>query len=316
MKAYKKLLLSGLALISLALWLNSERTKIKTQVKKSTPFSLNAIFAEVPYCPDWEGRALKAEEERVAIQALSQDYRYLGSGGQCYSFVSADQKYVIKFFKQKAFAIPEWIHRFPLPLLVEWLKEKKRLKKERLRNKVFTAFKLSIDCLPQETGMLYIHLNPTSHLKKKLRFYNSSGACQLLDLDRLEFAVQKKAELAFHRIDALMQAKDIEGAKQAIDKLLELHLSLSKKGFRNRDLNFRSNCGFIGLEAIVIDVGRIVYSQDIKQLKNFRKDLLKSTPHFRKYLTLNHPDLLPYFEDAIAKIVASDHNRPLVQGVY
>jgi hypothetical protein len=273
--------------------------------KKSQSFCQEAISAELPYHPEWDSRPLNAQEEQEVLKAISQPYRYLGSGGQCYSFVSEDDQYVIKFFKQKAFALPLWIKRCPLSFLVQSLKDKKTLKKEKQRGKVFAAFKLSLDHLPQETGMLYVHLNRTSHLNKTLSLCDAAGVFHTLHLDDLEFIVQKKAQLAFARIDSLMQSGDTEGAKQAINKLLQLNLELYRKGVRNRDPNFRSNCGFIGSKAIVIDVGRMVCSEEMKDLKRFKLDLLRSTPRFRKYLAKNHPQLLSYFDTSVEQIVCT-----------
>jgi len=152
-------------------------------------------------------------------------------------------------------------------------------------------------------------LNKTSHLNKTLSLCDAQGTVHSLHLDKLEFVIQRKAELAFKKIDSLMRNKDIEGAEQAIDKLLKLNLSLYQKGFRNRDPNFRSNCGFIQDEAILIDVGRMVYSEEIKEPKKFKQDLLKSSLRFRKYIEANHPELLSYFDNAIAKITQSEDNR-------
>ena len=65
---------------------------------------------------------------------------------------------------------------FPVPFLSVGSVKKKTLKREEKRNKVFSAFKLSFDSLPNETGLLYVHLNPTEHLKKTLRLFDAKAA--------------------------------------------------------------------------------------------------------------------------------------------
>lgn len=304
MKVVKRTVFASLAIGVLLLLLMS-----REEPKKSRPFSLNAICSDPVYHPEWQTRRLNKEEELETMASLSQPYRYLGSGGQCYAFVSEDERYVIKFFKQKSFEIPEWIKQLPFPVLTGWFKEKKERKQQEKRNKVFLSFKLSLDHLPKETGMLYVHLNPTSDLKKALSFTDAKGFMHSLDLDPLQFIVQKKAELAVARMDSLMQNKDIEGAKSAIDKLLEMNLSLYQKGFCNRDPNFRSNCGFIGPNPIVIDVGRMTYSQEIKGPQAFQHILIKFSSRFRKYLVQSHPELLAYFDHQIAKLFQSDNRE-------
>lgn len=272
--------------------------------KKSTPFSREAIQADVHFRPEWESRGMSPEEDRVVREALSQPYRYLGCGGQCYAFASSDDQYVVKFFKQKPFTVAPWIAKFPIPILMDWLKVKKSEKKEKIRSNVFNAFKVSLAHLSQETGMLYVHLNRTSDLNKTLSVTDADGEPHLLPLDDLEFALQKKAELAFQRIDSLMQGSDVEGAKRAVYKLLKLNLELYQKGYRNRDPNFHSNYGFIGEEAILIDVGRLVYTEEIKAAENISKEFKKVALRFRKYLADNYPQLLGHFEMRIEEITS------------
>lgn len=216
--------------------------------------------------------------------ALSQPYTHLGNGGQCFAYLSADGNYVIKFLKQKAFDLPRWTAYLPA-----FLVQNKVAKKEAKRSKVFSAFKLSFDHLRDESGLLYVHLNQTHDQK----IVNVDG--NPIPLDDVSFVVQKRADLAFHRIDALMASGNVEGAKEAIVQLLQLNIELYQKGFRNRDANFRSNCGFDGDKAIVIDVGRIVLSDTI----DIKKEIQRITPRFHRYLQQRHPELVPYFEQEV-----------------
>lgn len=271
---------------------------LRPEPKQSIPFCLEAIQSGTPMQQEYGCGELSAQ----VSEALSQSYRYIGCGGQCYAFVSEDDKYVIKFFKQKAFAVPKWMERFPLPFLIQPLKEAKVKKRGEHRSKVFAAFKMSFEQLPEETGMLFVHLNRTADLNKKLAFMDAEGKSHLLDLDGLEFVVQKKAEMAFARIDALMNSGDVSGAKEAVFKLLRFHEELYRKGFRNRDPNFRSNCGFIENEPVLIDVGRMVASEEVKKLEERKKEWKKALPRFQKYLSAKHPELLPYLESCLEHI--------------
>lgn len=274
-------------------------------------FSLESISTQIPFNRQWETRSLSNVEEREVAKALSQPYQYLGGGGQCFSFVSSDHRYVIKFFKQKAFEIPIWMNHFPLPFLICWLRDKKMAKREAKRSRVFNAFKLCFNRIPTQTGLLYIHLNCTDHLKKTVPFCDALGNTHQLNLDNLEFVIQKKADLAYSTLDSLMEKKDLSRAKLAIDQLLHLNVELYLKGFRNRDVNFRSNCGFIDTGAMVIDIGRIVDDEKIKKPKKFKQELLKITPKFRLYLSSRYPELLPHFDQSIAKIIHDETSTTL-----
>ena len=252
--------------------------------EKKSVFSQEAITCDLPFHPEWETKSAPSAELE---SALAQTYRYLGSGGQCYCFVSADDKYVLKFFKQKAFSVPDW----------GFLKGKRIKKKESKRDRIYSAFRLAYDELREETALLYVHLNPTQILQKTIRVTDKENAEHTIDLDKTPFALQRKAELAFGYIDR----QDTEGAKKAIDDLLNLHTRLYKRGYRNRDPNIRSNCGFLNGRPILFDVGRIV--QDHKPLK-IKTELERITPRLYRYLAQKHPDLLPHLESTVNQIAA------------
>lgn len=290
MKKKYLFLLFALSVLILALW-------PFVLTPKHLCFS-EMIRAEIPFHAEWETRIPTEKERKETAEALAQSYRYLGAGGQCLTFVSQDEKYVIKFFKQKAFFLPPWLKQLPLP----YFKEKKERKRYEKRNKVFSAFKLCFDHLPEETGLIYIHLNTTDHLKTTLTLVDRQNALKIIDLDTVPFVIQRKAELAYSTIDNRLALGDIEGAKKAIDQLFALHIHLYQKGFRNRDANFRSNCGFIQGKAILIDVGRVVESTMIQKPKNIRKEIQRITPRLRRYLQEKHPELLSYLDQSVAKI--------------
>jgi hypothetical protein len=266
---------------------------------KQSAFSLKMIAPKYPYHPEWETRILNDVEWEEVDRALSQPYRYLASGGQTFNFVSRDERYVIKFFKQKKFAIPEWIESFPLPSLMSWLKDKKEMKQHKKRDKVFTAFKLCFEKFPQETGLLFVHLNQTDALNKVLSFSDASGKEHALNLDHVEFVLQRKAELADYRLDSLMANGQFDETKKAIDALLALQFKFCEMGLRNRDPNFRANFGFIGEKAVLIDVGRVVYFKGVKNSDYFSKALTRNIERFRKYLKIRHPELIPYFNHSL-----------------
>jgi len=282
----RKMYLLGLLVLGTLFWIIPHK-------KEKIPFSLSAIHTPLPLHPEWETHPLDEGQMQEVLEALRQPYHYLGSGGQCYTFVSLDNRYVIKFIKQRAFALPAWARYIP------WIAHKKRLKREERRSRVFSAFKLSFEHLARETGLLFVHFNPTHHLQTTLSVTAPDNSVHSLDLDATQFVLQKKAVLASHYIDALMQANQPEAAKRAINDQLTLMTTLQTQGFYNRDPNFCSNFGFIDERAALIDVGRLVRSEEITQ-----RGLLRTTVRFKRYLTKNHPELLEYFEKEVAKILA------------
>lgn len=265
------------------------------------PFSF-ATFAS-PLAQTAE-RCATQEEKSLAAEALAQDYRFLGSGGQCSTFESADGRFVIKFFKEKAFALPPWVEEFPLQWLIAPLKKSQTKKKNRSKEKAFEAFALCYDALPAETGLIYMHLSPNA-LGKSLSLIGPDQAAHQICLDDFAFVIQKKATLPFAYIGDKIANGDRAGALSAIEDLLQLHIQLYERGIRNRDANFRSNCGFVGSTPIIIDLGRIVYSEAIKKPDNYKRELERFLPRIRLWLGANHPDLLADFEEIVAKIIDS-----------
>ena len=67
--------------------------------KQTHGFQLHKIRSSLSFTPEWDVQPLPNSEMQTVKTALTQPYYYLDSGGQCYAFVSADGKYVLKFFK-------------------------------------------------------------------------------------------------------------------------------------------------------------------------------------------------------------------------
>ncbi|MES2121793.1 MAG: hypothetical protein V4492_03320 [Chlamydiota bacterium] len=262
------------------------------------PFSFTAFAAPLAHTPE---RCATPEEEALTTEALAQDYRFLGSGGQCTTFESSDGRFVIKFFKKKAYALPPWVEQFPLQWLIAPLKKSQTKKKKHRKEKAFSAFTLCYDALPAETGLIYMHLSPRS-LGRSLNLIGPDQAAYQISLNDYAFVIQKKATLPFAYIGAKIALGDRGGALSAIEALLKLHVQLYQRGIRNRDANFRSNCGFVGSTPIIIDLGRIVYSEAIKKPENYAPELERFLPRLRLWLSSTHPDLLPDFEEIVVKI--------------
>ena len=62
-------------------------------------FRLSNMTYQLPFEAPWKVPALTAEEHQQLGRILDQKFTYIGKGAQCYAFASADQQYVLKFFK-------------------------------------------------------------------------------------------------------------------------------------------------------------------------------------------------------------------------
>ncbi len=193
------------------------------------------------------------------LAVLSQPFNYLGKGTQSYVFESKDGKYVVKML------------RF----------DRKRGEKKVLL--LFEAFRMAYEHLREETGLLYVHLNPSSKTLPLLHVKDPMGRSLKIDLDSIRFAVQKKG-VAFEK--ALLGARnDPPSMEKMLSQFLHLLEERSAKGIWNKDPSLARNFGFLGTRAIEIDfgsyrLGEREESEVIRYSKKMRRWLLKRAPEW------------------------------------
>ncbi len=265
--------------------------------KKTDGFSIAFVHSDLSYHPTWETREKNLQElENI----FSQKFHYLGCGGQSFVFVSEDNDYVIKFFKHRKTRKP-WL-RFPVPGM-----EHSRLKKLNRAlfklNRDFTSYKIAFEELREETGLIYLHLNKGTGLNRSLRIVDKIGIEHEIDLDKIEFIVQKRAELLYPRIQTLMETGDAPSAKQAVNAILETIVSRCKKGIFDEDPRIHNNLGLLREKAIFIDVGRFVHDTTRMSSDVYINDLKIITgKRFRPWLERNYPELAVYLDEEIERL--------------
>ena len=109
--------------------------------------------------------------------------------------------------------------------------------------------------LREETGLIFVHLNPTQVSERSLSLFDRRGVEHAIDLNKLPFVLQRKAELASFRLKRLKA--DPSSKERAINSLKSLFVMRARKGFTDRRQVFKKNYGFIGDRAMQIDVGKI-----------------------------------------------------------
>jgi hypothetical protein len=186
------------------------------------PFRLEKFAISLPFHPEWEIPLSQAEAEQISF-ILSQKFTFLGKGNQSFAFVSEDEKYVLKIPRR-----PFRLTRAP----------------RKLPEDLCTSCKLSYDHLRKETGLVYVHLNPSSkwpliHVTDALGFSHS------IDPSRFRFFLQRKA------------TPFLSGQKDP--SFAELMDTFREKGIAPMDLKIRSNFGLLDGTTIQIDFIDNVY---------------------------------------------------------
>jgi len=267
--------------------------------KQTDGFKISNIHSSLIPRPKWALPPLSEEQKNALRLLLAQKFYYLGSGGQCYAFVSEDQKIVIKFFKHHLRRVPWLIDRLPLPEFLDQMRIKQSKKRESKLLRDFNSYKIAYETLKDETGLLFVHLNKTQNRNQELVIVDKIGIEHRLQLDELEFVVQKKAELAYPYIDHLMKEKQLPKAKEAIDQICALIIARCKKGVFDEDPRIHRNLGFVNGKAQLIDVGRLKRDATRASPAIFKEDLQKITARMQGWLEQKHPELASYLEERL-----------------
>lgn len=230
---------------------------------------------------------------------LDQTFTYLDSGSQSYVFLSEDQKVVLKLFKFQHMRTPPLLNFLPSKGILG----KKREKKERVLHRTFESLTLAYDLMREETGLLYLHLQPTEHLGKQLKIIDKIGVAHTIELDKVPFLLQNRGTLAYCAIDTWMEKGEKRQAERGIKRLLRLAAARPKKGLFDKDPDFSTNFGFVGDAPFQIDFGRLSLSAEEKDPKVYGPEMIRITRDFQRWIAKNHPCLLHSFEEELDAII-------------
>ena len=223
-----------IGIILFALWFNQ---------RPSLNFSLSRISAELTYHPEWEVEPPSVDMDPI----FSQEFHYLASGSQSYAFESADGKYVLKFFKMKHLttSFSDYFRPGKVQHRIENLQ------------KIFDAHKLAFDHIREESGLVFLHLNPTEDMHRTITISDRLHRRHTVNLDNYAFLVQEKAELIFTHMERLLKDGDIKGVLQAQKSICSLIQNRIAKGFADQDKAVSHNYGFVGDRPVQVDIGRL-----------------------------------------------------------
>ena len=271
--------------------------------KQTDGFTVLSISSRRAVNNAWATRPLQAAEQGVLETAVSQKYRYFGCGGQCFVFFSEDGRYTIKFFKQRRYKQPLYLRL--LPFLPEYKRKKSHGFKDKMRRD-FHSYKMAFEDLKDETGVVFVHLNPTDNLRKSLTIIDPLGCAHQIFLDNFDFIVQKRAEMVEERIKRLLAEGNYTEIKKSIRSMLDLILIRCKKGYHDTDPNVLTNCGFLDDRAIKIDIGHFVPKETMKDPSLYKKALLESALPFREWLGITSHSLETCFDEAFFELLDAD----------
>jgi len=271
--------------------------------RRNEGFTIEKIVSTLPFSPDYEVKSTP-EQLAAANKIFEQPFYYLGHGFQCYAFVSADDQYVLKFFRYQRMRLPSFVNHLPDIAPVRNFKARKAKDFATRMNYLFTGIKVGFEHAPEETALLFVHMNKTVGQHPVLTIYNKVGTRFDIELDRVEFMLQRKARLVKPVLDELMAAGKIEEAKARLDQIYALLVGCAKRGVCDTDgaLIRKNNLGYLGDKCIYIDSGKLCLKEDIKHKERFERDLKRLHP-LHKWLGQKYPQLAVHFEETRKKVL-------------
>lgn len=224
---------------------------------------------------------LNTEQEIIdARHILDQPFTYLGKGRQSFIFESQDGKYVLKFIKCQRINVTNFYETVSLPRFLD----KKRTaniyeKRDRLK-RLFTSMSIAKNPLQEQTGVLFLHIEPVQEIQKTVRLIDKLGFSHTVDIDTVPFILQKKAQKVMPVLKKLLSKKRIVELNNRLNQLIDLFVKRASLGIVNPDASvFRhDNIGFVQDRAIYIDLGTFKRSKKSLSRKLLQHDLNKLRP--------------------------------------
>lgn len=184
-------------------------------------------FLKAKVDPKWE-ISYSPEELANVFSILDQPLHFLGSGRQCYAFVTEDDQYVVKISRNKRG--PEHHSDF---------------------SKYFCAY----EQIPLQSQIVFLHLVSSDDLPVSLKIIDAWGISHMFPAENLVFYIQKKLTPLSLYLKSSSQLHPID-ARLLVEKLLDLCLTTSQQYIEVHDIAL-SNIGAFEEKCYWLDVGGV-----------------------------------------------------------
>ena len=213
--------------------------------KYNYSFSLSSITAALPQDSRWSVVELTESEKLKIKDILGLKYRYLGHGKQSFAFVSENDEYVIKFFNMHCFST-SW---------KDYIYRRDAYKKRRKFERLFNGYKIGYEELKKETGLIWVHLNPSTDLNQTIEITDHNHNQFFINGDNAFFVIQKKVVPLFDSLSDLYKGDRKNEAEQLLESFYQFIKLRLLKGYTDRDRIFKDNYGVADGQVIHFDLG-------------------------------------------------------------
>lgn len=212
---------------------------------------------------------------------LSQKFSYLTEGLQSVVYVSEDQKYILKTFKN----LEESREQFS-----KWGLDPNEITSELITISDI-SYNLAFDKIREQTALLHLHMD-----KSEIGIPFIQLGDKEVNPTELNFLIQEKVELVRDRLSQLMSGGQLENAKKVFDDIILFITKLWEKGITEDTFNWDHNYGY-GKDGnlVQIDVGTFREGKQYidEEIKN--RKLLDSVSS--RWLEEKFPELFPYYRE-------------------
>ncbi|MCB1119374.1 MAG: hypothetical protein KDK65_05385 [Chlamydiia bacterium] len=269
-------------------------------------FMVQNIEADFSEKKEWNVRPLSSDEEKRLREILAQPYRYLGKGCQSYVFASDDGQYVVKFFKYHRYRTKPWVEALSFIPQMEAKRERRVKHKMEKLDRFYQSWEVAFNHLQEETALEYVQLNKRKGLEMQMTIYDKIGVPHTIDLDQLEFCVQKRGEMFDAVLQNLVKRGELEKAKKLLTAVLEQMQEELRRGLIDRDYALRQNTGVIDGKPVHLDIGQFMYDEHVKEEAVAKQAIFNKTYKFRSCVREISEPLSDHFEAELQKILGDD----------
>jgi hypothetical protein len=270
--------------------------------KQTDGFQVVKIKNSPSFNAEWE---IEISKEDEVLKALEQPFYYLAKGRRCYAFASKDDKYVLKFVRTFQITPPLWSRLRLCNYLFPVACEKAFLKKESLRIQTFSSYKIGIENLKEQTGTLFIQLNPKDNLKKEITFYDKIGIKHVQSAEKFVFILQKKAEPFFLYFKNLIENNKEKEAKELLSQLAYLLKDRADRKIADWDLS-PQNLGISNGKWVAFDLDGLKHIPP--ENFSFKDHMRRSGKRIIKTLKIMNLDLAQFFIDEIEFLIKKNES--------
>lgn len=276
----------------------------------SDGFNVKKIENTFPITDDLQVLPPNTAEKASLDHICSQKFYYLAKGSQAYAFISQDKKYVLKLFKCYHLKPAGWLEMMPLFGKLNQMKDQALAKRQKKINTALNSYKIVSQMLQNECGLIYLQILPSSSFHQKVTIVDKIKREHPIDLANYGFIVQRRANLIYPKLASWIENKELDKAKKSLSSLIGLLVKRSLKGVQDSDPDLHKNAGFIGTDAIFIDLGSFHYNEAAKSSPVYMQDIRKITKKLHDWLRVQSPELDNFFEYQIQHAESLSWNPP------